>query len=243
MALASSAESNDGSQTFRPMGQTVPGGGENGLAQPDVELTLWPCEGSTRQSFQWDADSRQLQVHGHDWLGKPTTSCFSNNLHLDLLGVVLVSCDDEEKAANFDLVKYENFTNFRLNNGVHKGKCLILEALHNDGGAYGPRGGAQVGIGPCDSDISEFVYNETTTEISSTYYADDETGDDNRVCMTTGWPFLQMGAFQTPNGEAAKTVVILNEALSAANYAVRDNGRLIVTGSIPARSIQTLLIG
>ena len=60
--------------------------------------------------------------------------------------------------------------------------------------------------------------------------------------MTTGWPFLQIGAFETPNGESKKTVVILNEARDAANYVLYDNDEPLLSGSIPPRSIQTLLV-
>ena len=60
--------------------------------------------------------------------------------------------------------------------------------------------------------------------------------------MTTGWPFLQIGAFDTPNGEGKKTVVLLNEARDGANYVLYDNNELILSGSIPPRSIQTLLM-
>ena len=241
MALVSEAETEDGSLIFRPKGQIVPGGGTNDLAQPDVEITVWPCEGSTRQSFQFDAESRQIQVYGHDWVGTPTTSCLSNEVHKDLRGLVLVQCDTKHNAATFDVVEYHSYVNFRLRNGPHEEQCLIILELGNKGGAYGPRGGAQVGIGPCNSDIAEFVYDEASSEISSTFFADEE-GNDNRVCMTTGWPFLQMGAFDTPNGESKKTVLVLNEARDAANYAIRDNGKVLITGSIPPRSMQTLLI-
>ena len=239
MAIANNAEADDGSLTFRSKGMAVPGGGINGLAQPDVELTVWPCEGSTRQALQLDVSSGQLQVHGHDWVGTPTTSCVSNEVHKDLGGLVLVQCDKKHNAATFDLVEHDRYVNFRLRSGPHPDQCLIIKELGNKGGAYGPSGGAQVGIGPCKSDISEFSYNEETGEISSTFFADD---NDNRVCMTTGWPFLQMGAFDTPNGDSKKTVLILNEAQDAANYVVRNIDKVLVTGSIPPRSIQTLLI-
>jgi glucosylceramidase len=72
--------------------------------------------------------------------------------------------------------------------------------------------------------------------ISSSFFED---GD---VCMTTGWPFLQMGAFRTPNGETEKTVVVLNEAADAANYIFRDGTKIVLTGSIPPHSIQTILL-
>jgi glucosylceramidase len=60
--------------------------------------------------------------------------------------------------------------------------------------------------------------------------------------MTTGWPFLQMGAFLTPQGETDKTVVVLNEAADAANYILRDGNKIVLTGSIPPHSIQTILL-
>ena len=217
MGLVDQAETTDGSMTFRPKGQIVPGGGMNDLAQPDVEITVWPCEGSTRQSFHWDVHSGQLQVYGHDWLGAPTTSCVSKVPHKDLRGLVLVPCT-KKKAATFDVVRYENFTNFVVPNGSNRTTCLVIEELKNDGGAYGPRGGAQISLGDCASDEAMFEYDEASSEISSTFYADEES--ENKVCMTTGWPFLQMGAFDTPHGEGKKTVVILNEARDAANYAI-----------------------
>jgi len=239
--LVGEAKTEDGGTTFRPAGQTVAGGGANGLAQPDVEVTLWPCEGSTRQSFHWDSTSGQLQVYGHNWVGTPITSCVSNIPHESLLGLVLVECDAKHDAGIFDVVKHENYTHFVVTNGKQANDCLVVRQLENEGGAYGPRGGAQAAIGDCDSEEAKFSYNDATSEITSTFYADDE-GNDNTVCLTTGWPFLQMGAFDTPNGESKKTVIVLNEAKDAANYAIRDAGKLLLTGSIPPRSIQTLLL-
>lgn len=62
------------------------------------------------------------------------------------------------------------------------------------------------------------------------------------VCMTTGWPFLQMGAFDTPNGSSEKVVVVLNEAKDAANYVLQDGNEILMVGSIPPNSIQTILV-
>ena len=47
MALAESAK--NGLRAFRSPGQVVAGGGINDLARVGIELTAWPCEGSTRQ--------------------------------------------------------------------------------------------------------------------------------------------------------------------------------------------------
>jgi glucosylceramidase len=75
-----------------------------------------------------------------------------------------------------------------------------------------------------------------TGEISSSYF------EEGGVCLTTGWPFLQMGAFYTPNSEAEKTVIILNEAAEGANYIIRDKTDIVITGVIPAHAIQTVLL-
>ena len=50
-----------------------------------------------------------------------------------------------------------------------------------------------------------------------------------------------MGAFKTPAGE--NTVVVLNEANDPANFALRDGDTVLMTSSIPSRSIQTILVG
>lgn len=75
-----------------------------------------------------------------------------------------------------------------------------------------------------------------TGEISSSYF------EEGSVCLTTGWPFLQMGAFYTPNGETKKTVIILNEAAEGANYIIRDKTDIVLTGVIPAHGIQTVML-
>ena len=109
--------------------------------------------------------------------------------------------------------------------------------LHFDTGAYGPRGGAQVNLGSCDEPWAEWVIDPATGEIYSTAYAD----FGGEVCLTTGWPFLQVGAFDTSStGKSDKTAVVLNEAGETANYVFKDNGKTILTASIPPHSIQTI---
>jgi len=61
------------------------------------------------------------------------------------------------------------------------------------------------------------------------------------VCVTTGWPFLQIGAFDTAAaGPTSKTVVILNEAGETANFVLTSEGVTIMSSSIPPQSIQTI---
>jgi glucosylceramidase len=227
----------------------VAGGGENNLARQGIELTVWPCEGSTRQQFVWNDTTQQIQVLGHDWLGIPTVSCVGRQNDKDFLGVQLGSCnvtvafagtfekvdvvsddDDDNNIAKMRL----QLVNFQSDD--NEKRCLIIQKLHNNGGANGPRGGAQVAIGGCDSDAS--LWNWDNGEVTSTYM------DEGRVCMTTGWPFLQVSAFDTPgpNAAAEKAVVVLNEASQSANYILKNGNTIIMSGSIPPHSIQTILI-
>ena len=224
-----------GLRAFRSPGENVAGGGINDLARNGIELTAWPCEGSTRQQFHWEGDEQHLTVSGHDWLGNPTQSCVSDEVDESFLGITLIDCNAESGVGRFDIVQDETSEYVKF---VHSGddNCLVLKRLDNDGGAYGPRGGSQVTFGRCDSQAALWIYSQATGEIISDYLPE------GSVCMTTGWPFLQIGAFETPKGESEKTIVVLNEAKDSANFVVYDGDDLILSGSIPPRSIQTLLL-
>jgi glucosylceramidase len=155
---------------------------------------------------------------------------------------------------------HERVTIRLRNRGVHAGQCLTLIELANGGGSYGPLGGAQVALGHCSAESAKWVVDVTSGTAKSLYFWNNtneqqdhsskpppqpsEVAVSRTVCMTTGWPFLQMGAFFTPNGTAPHTIVILNEAKDAANYAVTttSGGGVVLTGSIPSRSIQTILL-
>jgi len=237
-------------EIFKTSAQVVAGGGENDLARTGIEILLWPCEGSTRQHFQYADFSKHISVKGHDWLGAPTRSCFMREIDPDFLGLRLGECEPNEwgeiAAGEFDTVPIEGdpegrYTVRLLNHPKKGGKlCLGIRELKNNGGSYGPMGGAQVTLTDCDAESAKWKLDLVTGRASSLYFAD--LTADNEVCMTTGWPFLQMGAFLSPNGDAAKTVVILNEAKDSANYALKDDDNVLITGSIPPRSIQTLLL-
>merc|ERR1712129_549014 len=179
------------SYVFKVNDTSVAGGGINNLARNGVELTVWPCEGSTRQEFLLNSKG-QFQVFGHDWLGNPTTSCISNAVDDSLKGLVLVDCDDA--AGAFELVDDEDDVKIVLRNGTQdEGRnCLKIDLLPNDGGAYGSsRGGAPVIIGDCEHPSA--IWKLDNGQITSSYL----TG--GNVCLTTGWPFLQVSAFVTPN--------------------------------------------
>ena len=226
-------------KTFRPPGQAFAGGGINDLARNGIELTVWPCEGSTRQEVKFN-NHNQLEVSGHDWLGMPTKSCIQKKMDPSFKGLVLGTCNRTSDTAGFfkvvaagnDTVSY---TNIRIKNGAKGNNCLSIKALENNGGAYGPRGGSQVVLGNCSDPSAQWTVSRETDEIISSYFKEGE------VCMTTGWPFLQIGAFLTPNGETERTMVILNEAAEGANYIIREKQDVVLTGVIPAHSIQTVI--
>lgn len=244
-------------RTFRPKGQVVAGGGMNDLARSGIEVTVWPCEGSTRQQWKWNS-KKQIQVFGHDWLGNSTTSCLSKRPDQSLLGLTLTSCTSVD-AGVFDLVpvssNMKTLVKFKLldlnatsTTMRSKGNgCLIIKELENRGGANGPRGGAQVILGSCASAAAEWIWHEELGEIASVYFSIADSEGDQRpcmdVCLTTGWPFLQIGAYDTtPNGESNKTIVVLNEAKDSANYVLVDGNDVVLSASIPPRSIQTILL-
>lgn len=228
----------DGFRAFRSPGQVVAGGGMNDLARVGIELTFWPCEGSTRQQF-FINDDKQLSVLGHDWLGHPTTSCVASVVDISLKGLTLTECK-KETAATFDIVPAEEggMVKFRKMNtpSARTDVCLALRRIKNEGGAYGPKGGSQLTLGQCNSTSAQWSYSKESGELIS------QELDKGEVCMTTGWPFLQMGAFSTPNGESDKTIVLLNEARDSANYVLYDGDDILLSGSIPPRSIQTVLV-
>jgi O-glycosyl hydrolase len=239
---------------FQPKGSVVMGGGMNDLARNGIELTVWPCEGSTRQQFHWNFEPMQpIQVLGHDWLGNPTVSCLAREIDPDMFGLRFVGCEEEEddesgtlKAGIFNLIPLVDQEvgtyNIYVTNpaGKKRDRCLVIRDLHNEGGAYGPQGGAQVTLGSCTDVSAKWYIDQDTGEASSRYFRDHN--GKNEVCMTTGWPFLQMGAFLTPHGEAPKTVVILNEANDGANYVLNDENNNVLSGHIPPRTIQTVLL-
>lgn len=122
----------------------------NDLARHGIELTAWPCEGSTRQQFYWNK-KREIVVSGHDWLGNPTTSCISNTADASFLGVTLADCTLKSVVATYNMIEstknetagYVKFVQFN-DTVTSMNRCLVLQKLKNNGGAYGPRGGAQI---------------------------------------------------------------------------------------------------
>ena len=117
-------------------------------------VSVWPCEGSTRQQFKLNAKN-QFQVFGHDWLGNPTSSCISNDIDDTFKGLVLVDCEYGGQAGAFEIVHdFDDGVKIMVTNGtqVLENSCLIINLLPNNGGAYGStRGGSPVIIGDCGS--------------------------------------------------------------------------------------------
>lgn len=148
-AIVEGSQLGESARTFRPLGATEAGGGLNSLARNGIEVTMWPCEGSTRQLWLWDPNGR-FQVFGEDWLGNPTTSCLSAVADQFFGGFLLTDCQTH---AGIFVPKSQGkkYLQVVLQNSLSDPdySCLTIMPLQNGGGALGLRGGGQVTIGSC----------------------------------------------------------------------------------------------
>ena len=188
---------------------------------------------------------------------KSSDECFSLSeaADPDLGGILLTSCGSSDVGL-FDMIPVEttegggeNLTKFSALKTP--GSCLGIRKLANNGGSYGPRGGSQASLVSCDDPSALWSFSPETGEISSAMFSEGE------VCLTTGWPFLQAGAFDTSEvhqgeGKGHKsgvTLVVLNESKNDASFVVKSRGSgndigssPLLKASIPAHSIQTYII-
>jgi len=240
------------SRTFRPTGHVGPGGGYNDLACEGTEVTYWPCEGSTRQSWSFNQGGEIHMVQFNH--KKSSMECFSLSeaADPDLGGILLTRCGSSDVGL-FDTISVET-TEGDVGENLAKfyamktpGKCLGIRRLANNGGSYGPRGGSQASLVSCDDPSALWTFSPETGEISSTMFSEGE------VCMTTGWPFLQAGAFDTSEvhiegrgHNSGLTLVVLNESKDDASFVVKSGNDIgsspLLKASIPAHSIQTFVI-
>lgn len=225
--------------------EIINGGGINDLARNGIEITLWPCEGSTRQYWDYDDQSKQLKVYGHDWLGEPTMSCLSNKEDQSFEGLTLTSCEADDAAKIEITLDHHSKDGNVLVHFVLQGenrKCLQVQPLSNGGGAYGKRGGSQAIFGDCTVPSSKWVYDDKNGEIKSLYFSSSDASkeeEEEEVCLTTGWPFLQAAGFVY---KEKQILIILNESGDAANYEWVDDKETLLSASIPPHSIQTIVL-
>jgi glucosylceramidase len=153
----------------------------NNLAREGIEVTSWPCEGGSRQSWVWDTKTKEIKMNVESATSDDDWVCLGKENHVDFGGLTLVKCGDKEKLSGA----------FEAKGGriMHKDRCLHINHLENGGGSAGVRGGSQVALGACESSENElFEYSVVSGEIYS------KSMD---TCFTTGWPFLQGGVFKT----------------------------------------------
>lgn len=205
------------------------GGGRNKLAVPGAEATLWPCEGSTRQDWEIasiDDGAASIRPRGAD-------VCLTDRVDPRYGTLVLADCDGDD-AGRFVLENREDTT--IVVRTASSNACLALAPLGNGGGANGVRGGARVvATTDCDSPRAAWTIDSGEMIVRGE--------DGGEACLTTGWPFLQTGAFRNKDG--GKVVIVLNEAAEAVDYVLTDAGTKegdepIATVSVPARSIDTI---
>ena len=102
----------------------------------------------------------------------------------------------------------------------------------------------------CYDPSALWSFSPETGEISSAVFLEGE------VCMTTGWPFLQAGVFDTSRVGTEEgmshhrggglTLIVLNESKDDASFVVKGSNDIgtapLLKSSIPAHSIQTFII-
>ena len=181
-AIVSEGAGGISSRTFRPTGHVGPGGGYNDLAREGTEVTFWPCEGSTRQSWSFNKGGEiHMTQYNHR---KSSLECFSLSeaADADLGGILLTRCGASDIGL-FDMIPVETSGGPSASNeeapggGLVKfsaiknlGSCLGIRNLANNGGAYGPRGGSQASLVSCDDPSSLWSFSPETGEISSAVF-------------------------------------------------------------------------
>lgn len=225
------------SRTFRPTGRVEAGGGYNTNAHAGTEVTLWPCEGSTRQSWSFNQQGMLQIVQYDDKTHSMECVSLTESADPDLGGLLLTNCGAE--SGHFHMTSIGESQNLvRFLSKQQNGRCLGIRPLANGGGAYGERGGAQADLVPCTDGSASWSFSIETGEVTSTFFNEGE------VCMTTGWPYLQAGVFDTTetSGEGSMVIVILNESDDNADFVVKADANSkssLLKASIPAHSIQT----
>ena len=239
-------------------------GGENLLNRVGVEVTVWPCEGSTRQMWEWNTMESAGEIKAFASRGgeeeKRSGGCLGKAEDPGFKGLMLVECGGDN-AGRWAIDAKRNRIEL-----LETGECLTILELAGGGGGGGTRGGAQVVLGTCgEEDL--FKKNMTLNdrgEIVVGVGRGDENSEDGEVrkqldlCFTTGWPFLQAVAFvgtdddaetpETKTGESQNTnssitIVVLNEADDAVAVDVKNSfdGKIIRVSTTP-HSVNTVVI-
>ena len=154
-------------RTFRPKGQLNSGGGNNYNARIGIEVTTWPCEGSTRQAWSFDNDRlfvMEEKVYDFDGDDERRKLCLSNIIDPYYHGILLTDCDSTNAATlkmeHYDDGDYDDDKDtyskikFQLQNNKGSNKmCLDVSPVTNSGGTYGERGGMQTIFRDCDDSV------------------------------------------------------------------------------------------
>lgn len=176
----------------------------------DFEVTLFPCEGSSRQSWAFNgAGELQLRAMGDGQL------CVGRRADPKTGVLTMTPCgggDTGEWAYDAAGAVVDALT----------GRCLVDAA---------DAAGAAVDA-PCWApDAYDWTHRGATGELALRKSGGAE------MCLTAGWPFLQWGAFQTPDDDVV--VVALNEAPRPAKFDIDLGDGTVVGADMPARSMQT----
>ena len=197
----------------------------NQLARPGIEATFHPCDRSSRQTWLLDSVQRHISIAGVD-MGIGVRACLGRDVDQAFGGLVLVGCESGEvgvfRERSDGQIKVVGSDSDSDSDSDEDG-CLVVTELET-----GIEGGSQLGIGACDGSMHTV---RLTGENEQTLYS--EHFD---LCLTSGWPFLQVGGFLTED-KTLTTLVILNEADTEVDVRLDEIGAVL---QMPPHSVKTI---
>lgn len=204
------------------------------------EATLWPCEGSIRQSWKLTQDGT-LQLHDQmtEYFEYWKPVCLSREVDIATGALTLTPCDEPTAARWLPLsgglimldvaATWEGSTPktadiMELEKDLSL--CLAAESIKMEGSI--------TELKPCDKNDATQVWN---IDVSNGVVKLGASGS----CLTAGWPFFSSVAFETPVGQVV--VVVLNQGQENVQFdLVLDGEGRKIQGLSPLHSIQTYIL-
>mmetsp|Transcript_45189 Transcript_45189/g.141600 ORF Transcript_45189/g.141600 Transcript_45189/m.141600 type:complete len:455 (-) Transcript_45189:222-1586(-) len=208
-------------------------------AIPGMEATVATCEASTRQAWRFTPEG-YLQVADSTSSHKDAGTCLGNANDGKLRSVLLVACDQEGAVGEFAYDAADGTLKAPRNESMCLGRIGDVQAE-----------GAGVHVVPCDADDAAW---KLEAQPGGVHYV--TLKSDASQCLTAGWPFLSVAAFEVPPmtlttvdgseveaGHASIVVTVLNEGERGAALDMLIDGGESVVSEIPPKSIQTYVLG
>lgn len=214
--------------------------------QPNIELGVFSCEASVRQMWRVEKETQRLQLYATLESSWPAESERDYALPYSATVPLCVATGDGNRqflrlTPCSDVSKPKKNKNNNNNEQDDENKNDILRELRVNHAANGQL--VDIASGNCISFGSPFftvtgtllVLEDCNTEKAPRFQLDQHfelrvlsdlsspQTEENGLCVTAGWPFLNAVAAQTPQNRTV--VVITNEAPVATKFVVYDENR------------------